>query len=77
MIEPMMEFWNGSDRHMMFVLSQQFSSLPSYTILKPGESITVFDQRSMVTAMIRDLTEKELEDFLEKEKELMERNSDK
>lgn len=76
MIEPMMEFWNGTNRHMMFVLSQQFSSLPNNTILKPGESITVFDQRSMVTAMLRELTEKELEDFLEQERLLKEKQDE-
>jgi hypothetical protein len=73
MIEPMMEFHNGTKRPVMFVVSTPFSGVPVETLIEPGGHVVAFDQRVKTTAMVRDLTEAEMdvyiEEKLEREKE--------
>ena len=77
MIEPIMEFHNGTKRPVMFVVSTPYLGVPSETLIEPGEFLVMFDQRVRSTAMVRDLSEEEMDAYieakLEREKENAER----
>jgi hypothetical protein len=77
MIDPMMELHNGTKRPVMFVVSTPYSGVPSETLIEPGGFLVMFDQRVRSTAMVRDLSEEEMDAYieakLEREKEDAER----
>lgn len=77
MIEPIMEFHNGTKRPVMFVVSVPYLGVPSETLIEPGEFLVMFDQRVRSTVMVRDLSEEEMDAYieakLEREKEDAER----
>lgn len=69
MIDPMMEFHNGTKRPVMFVVSTPFSGVPVETLIEPGGHVVAFDQRVKTTAMVRDLTEEEMDAYIEAKEE--------
>ena len=76
MLDPVIELFNGTSRPMMFVMSTPFFSKPTESIIEASESLTLYDQRQVITAMIRELTAKELDDYL-KEKEMMKKREER
>lgn len=71
MIEPMMEFHNGTKRPVMFVVSTPFLGVPVETVIDPGGHVVAFDQRVKTTAMVRDLTEAEMDAYLQEKLDKM------
>jgi len=77
MIDPMMEFLNGMARPVMFVFSTPYSKIPKEILVEPGDELTVYDQRSKTTAMVRDLTDDEMVAYLKAKEEAEEAKNGK
>ena len=65
----MLEFLNGMNRPVMFVFSTPYSKIPEEILVEPGKEWMVYDQRSKVTAMVRDLTDFEMEMYIKQKLE--------
>jgi hypothetical protein len=69
MIDPMFEFLNGTKRPVILVYSTPYSPKAVETLVEPSEPFVVYDQRSKVTAMVRDLTDAEMAAYLKAKEE--------
>ena len=69
MIDASFEFLNGTQRPVMLVYSTPYSSKPVETLIEPSQMTALYDQRSKVTAMVRDLTDEEMEAYLKAKEE--------
>ena len=69
MIDASFEFLNGTKRPLMLVYSTPYSSKAVQTLIEPAQMTTLYDQRSKVTAMVRDLTDEEMEAYLKAKEE--------
>ena len=76
MIDPAIEVFNGTTRPMMLVTSNSLAAVPSESIIEPGQSLVLFDQRQKLTTMFRELTDEEMDKYIEAKLE-REKDNDK
>ena len=75
MIDPILNYYNGFNKPVVFSYNSPLYVIPIEKVLMPGDSIAVYDQRSVITAMTRDLNAQELEELNKKLREDQEREN--